>query len=262
MITVMIRTRNFLLFILVLAFLVAAILMTLWFSADTTGQNKYADMIFGEGETEVKTAEIVTPVDKRESRLASLRKKLANYTDVALAPSEAVVAEVPAENTATTTTSAPVTAVADLCPNYGGVSVPVLTGLLAYTEGSGQRNFAVAETVPVTGSTTLPTVTMTTVFTLPLRTTPAGVNSCIARTVVAVTPTGAPILNTDVTKYSGAGEATLIGYTLDGFELYGNTRSLATDDCGGTTVSGTYRYYLSSERETILNCFAAIPVAL
>jgi hypothetical protein len=259
----MIRTRNFLLFILTLAFLVGGILLTLWFSADTSGQNRYADMIFGGADTATMTAEVLTPEDKRQSRLDSLRAKLAEYTDVALAPNETDLPEsieTEVDTVATTTDSA--VASVDLCTNYKAVSVPALSGLLTYSESSGQRIFGIQTVIPATSSTTPETVTMTPVFTLPLRTAALGSNSCVGSSVVAVTPTGVPILNTDVVKYSGAGEATLIGYTIDGFELYGNSNSLATDACGGTTVFGTYRYYLSSDRPTILNCFVAIPVAL
>ena len=259
----MIRTRNFLLFILMLAFLVGGILLTLWFSASSSTQSGYTDMIFGGAETATMTAVVETPEDKRESRLASLRAKLAQYTDVALAPSTAEVAvetntDMTGEAIATSTTVAS----ADLCSNYSAVSLPVLSGQLTYAVSGGQRTFGKTETIPATSSTTLPTVTMATVFALPLRSVAVGFTSCIASNIVAVTPTGAPISNTDAGTYRASGEATLIGYTIDGFELYGNTSSLPTDSCGGATVSGTYRYYLSSERDTILNCFAAIPVAL
>lgn len=259
----MIRTRNFFLFILVLAFLLGAILLTLWFSASDARQEQYTDMVFGNDEAKPMTAEVVTEEDKRESRLASLRAKLAKFTDVAMAPS---TEDVPVENTdtssSTTTDVAPAKATADLCANYGAVSVPSLNGALVYKINAGQRTFNIIENQPASSSTTEPTVITTTVFTLPLRTAALPTSSCIGSDIVAITPTGAPIRNSDYAKYKGSGEATLIGYTIDGFELYGQSSSLATDACGGTTVSGTYRYYLSSERDTILNCFAAVPVAL
>jgi hypothetical protein len=259
----MIRTRNFFLFILVVAFLVGGILLTLWFSASTVRQEAYTDMIFGGDYTATMTAEVVTEEDSRASRLASLRAKLAKYTDVAMAPStEDVPKENTPDDTATTTVDATETAAPDLCANYGAVSTPALTGQLTYSETPGQRLFGITGTTEPTSSTSLPTVTVSTVFALPLRTSALPSTSCIASDIVAVTPTGAPIRNADYAQYRGAGEATLIGYTIDGFELYGASSNLQTDACGGTTVSGTYRYYLSSERDSILNCFAAIPVAL
>lgn len=259
----MIRTRNFLLFIFVLAFLVGGILLTLWFSASDVRQEQYSDMIFGGSETATMTALVVTPEDTRQSRLASLRAKLAKYTDVAMAPStQEVPVDTPDATAATTTAETPVKATTDLCANYGASSVPALNGQLSYGESGGQRTFGVTGTTEPTGSTSVPIVTVTTVFTLPLRTIPLPTTFCIASDIVAITPTGAPIRNADYSKYRGLGEATLIGYTIDGFELYGASSNLETDACGGTTVSGIYRYYLSSERDAILNCFAAIPVAL
>ena len=237
--------------------------MTLWLSADRTSQGRYADMLFGGADTATMTAEVVTEEDQRTGRLQALREKLAKYTDVALAPSADEVPVATEEGvTATTTTSVPATATADLCSNYGAASVSALNGQLTYSESAGQRTFGVTVTTEATASTSQPTVTVTTAFTLPLRTAALPSTSCIASDIVAVTPAGAPIRNNDSARYSGLGEATLIGYTIDGFELYGANSSLATDECGGATVSGTYRYYLSSERDTILNCFAAIPVAL
>lgn len=259
----MIRTRNFLLFILLLAFLVGGILLTLWFSASEVRQGQYSDMIFGGDDTATMTAEVLTPEDTRQSRLASLRAKLAKYTDVAMAPSAEEVPLETADDTATTTAAeTPVKVTADVCANYSPTTVPALNGQLTYGESGGQRTFSVTGTTEPTGSTSLPIVTSSTVFTLPFRTTILPSTSCIASDIVAVTPTGAVIRNSDYVKYRGVGEATLIGYTIDGFELYGASSNLETDACGGTTVSGTYRYYLSSERDSILNCFAAIPVAL
>ncbi len=259
----MIRTRNFLLFILVLAFLVGGILLTLWFSASSARPEQFSDMIFGGDNTATMTAEVVTPEDMRQSRLASLRAKLAKYTDVAMAPStEELPADTTTDTTATTTDETPAKVSADLCSNYGPTAVPALNGQLTYGEGGGQRTFSTTGTTEPTGTTSAPMVVMSTVFALPLRTTALPSTSCIASDIVAVTPTGAPIRNTDYAKYRGYGEATLVGYTIDGFELYGASSNLETDACGGATVSGTYRYYLSSERDTILNCFAAIPVAL
>jgi hypothetical protein len=259
----MIRTRNFLLFMLLLAFLIGGILLTLWFSAGSVRQEAYSEMIFGGDDTATMTAEVVTPEDTRASRLASLRAKLAKYTDVAMAPSTEEVPVETVDDTATTTTGVtPAKVTADVCANYAASSVPALNGQLTYGESGGQRTFGVMGTTEPTGSTSVPIVSVAAVFTLPLRTTALPTTYCIASDIVAVTPTGVPIRNSDYAKYRGVGEATLIGYTIDGFELYGASSNLQTDACGGTTVSGTYRYYLSSERDSILNCFAAIPVAL
>lgn len=249
---------------LLLAFLLGAIVLTVWVSNDVNLVGRYNGVQFA-GETEPVTAEVITPENKRESRLEQLRKKLANFTDVALAPRAEEVAVIDNETDTATTTVTTATVPAStvkLCSNYHVASLPQLSGGLIYKESEGQRVFSVTETLPSESTTTPPTVTQRTVFLLPLRTAEQGVTDCVGATIVAVTPTGLPILNTEALKYSGSGEGTLIGYTLDGLTLYGRTTSIATDECGGATVGGVYRYYISPERETILNCFVAIPVAI
>ena len=258
----MIRTRNFFLFILLLAFLLGGIVLTAWFSADTKTTTSYSDMLFGT-ETATMTAEIGTPKDDKQSRLEALRKKLSNFTDVALSPSK--VEEVPEPDVIATSTepNEPVmVAKVQRCANYRSVNVPQLTGGLTYGESGGQRTFSMTETSVVDASSTLTTTNQKIVFTLPLRTGNLGVKDCIGADIIAVTPTGLPIRNSDVATYSGSGESTLIGYMIDGLTLFGKTSSIDIDECGGATVGGVYRYYVSPERDTLINCFVAIPVAL
>ncbi len=258
----MIRTRNFFLFILLLAFLLAGIVLTLWFSADGSSTTSYREMLFGT-ETATMTAEIGTPTDDKQSRLEALRKKLSTFTDVALAPTPEEVNTEPDVTATTSEETEPETvATVQLCANYRAVNVPQLTGGLLYSESAGQRTFSKMETVMGDASSTITTTSPTIVFTLPLRSGDLGVTDCIASDIVAVSPTGMPIRNSDVAAYSGSGESTLIGYTIDGLTLFGKTSSIDTDECGGATVGGVYRYYLSPERDMLLNCFVAIPVAL
>ncbi len=260
----MIRTRNFFLFILLLAFLLGAIVLTAWFSADTNATTSYRAMLFGPETTTTMTAEIGELKDDKQSRLDALRKKLATFTDVALAPSEIAVTPEPLASATSTEPVAEPDAVAMVqrCANYRSVTVPQLTGGLTYSESGGQRTFSITETVTVDASSTVPTTNQRIVFTLPLRSADLGVTDCISADIVAVSPSGVPIRNSDVAAYSGSGESTLIGYTIDGLTLFGNTSSIETDECGGATVGGVYRYYVSPERDTLLNCFVAIPVAL
>ncbi len=258
----MIRTRNFFLFILLLAFLLGGIVLTLWFSADTNATTSYREMLFGT-EQATMTAEIGTPKDDKQSRLEALRKKLSTYTDVALEPTE-VDAEPELIDVATTSKpiEPDVTATVQRCANYRSVIVPQLTGRLTYGESGGQRTFSTTETVAVDATSTVPTTNQNIVFTLPFRSSNLGVKDCISSDIVAVSPDGVPIRNSDVAAYSGSGESTLIGYTIDGLTLFGKTSSIDTDECGGATVGGVYRYYVSPERVTLINCFVAIPVAL
>ena len=257
----MIRTRNFFFFILLLAFLILGIVLTLWLSAGTKAKNSYTDMLFGT-ETATRTAEVIVPNSDKPGRLEALRQKLSTFTDVALAPSVTAVPETEEPLVATTTEAKPDKPLVQRCVNYKLASVPQLTGGLTYVETGGQRTFTMAENIASPSTSTPEAVEQQTVFTLPLRSANLGVTECIGTDVVAVTPTGLPIRNTDAAAYSGSGEGTLIGYTIDGLMLFGRTSSIETDICGGATVGGVYRYYLAADRATVLNCFVAIPVAL
>lgn len=263
--SIMIRTRNFFLVILFLAFLLGGIVLTLWFTSDTKTTTSYRDMLFGT-DTATMTAEVATPADDKQSRLEALRKKLATFTNVAMAPTPSEVE--PEPNVAATSTESnepdgsAVVATVQRCANYRSVNVPQLTGGLTYQEAGGQRTFFVTETVAGDASSTALATNQKVVFTLPLRSASLGVKDCLTADIVAVTPTGLPIRNSDVAAYSGSGESTLIGYTIDGLTLFGKTSSIDTDECGGATVGGVYRYYVSPERKTLINCFVAIPVAL
>ena len=211
--------------------------------------------------TATYTASVVKDHDTKSERLAVLQKKISDLgPSISAAPEsepEAVEDEAVAATSTNTLPVAP--ASIDLCPTYRTKTLPALTGTLQYSEQNGSRIFYINTTQFEVATTA---TTNTVVFTLPLRTTPLSFTSCIATDIVAVTTAGAPIHNADYAKYQGLGEGTLIGYTLDGFPLYGATSNLATDSCGGTSVGGAYRYYLSDERAGVLGCYAGIPIAL
>ena len=96
---------------------------------------------------------------------------------------------------------------------------------------------------------------------MPTATASADSQNCLATDVVGVTPAGALIRNGDAVFYRGIDDSILLGYALDGYPIYGTSNNPA-DECGGVTEAGQYRYVLSSERETILNCFRGVPARL
>lgn len=267
MIDHMLRTRDFILFFAVVLFLLVAIFATVFRSFTKTEQPLSALPLQVDTTTATYTASTELPPDTKSERLAILRQKISERDPVLSAPEESVpedaVIEADEEAAATSTEVAATTV--DTCKTYRTKTIPGLTGSLMYAEENGSRvfrsNVTVFNVATSTGSSTTEQPSSV-VFILPLRTTPLTFTSCIGTDIVAVTPTGAPIRNADYTKYQGMGEATLIGYTLDGFPLYGATSNLATDSCGGALIGGTYRYYLSDERKGVLGCFSGIPVAL
>ncbi len=266
----MIRTRDFLLFMMASGFLVVAIMVTVVFNHRMNPGVQNASLALTTTAT-TYTAEAVFAPDTKNERLAALRKKLAEQTFLD-APEETVPDTSVATTSSSTTTpvtpdeviSAPAETKVVMCgKSYSPKTIVGLTGTQQYEEREGQRLFFDTVTLfdPSTSTPALP-ATEKIIFTLPLRTTPLSTTSCIKDDIVAISQTGVLIRNNDYPQYQGSGESTLLGYTLDGFPLYGRTNSISTDACGGAMIDGSYRYYLSAERTGVLGCFSGIPLAL
>ena len=69
---------------------------------------------------------------------------------------------------------------------------------------------------------------------------------------------GSLIFNSDAILYRSYGSETLIGYALDGFPIYGPT-SAEKDACGGYDAPTGYRYAISADTNTVLECFMGTP---
>lgn len=108
------------------------------------------------------------------------------------------------------------------------------------------------------GSTTTPTREV--LAELPLRKSATGAY-CVPSDVIGITENGFLIRNSEVSLFASYGSSALIGYALDGFPIYGAS-DVKTDQCGGAVVGGQYRYVLDTNRETIIACYGATPVAL
>ncbi|MCA9362479.1 hypothetical protein KC906_03810 [Candidatus Kaiserbacteria bacterium] len=267
----MFRTRDFLLVFTTVAFLVLSIGATLLKQyvapATTTPSVQLATVTDREYDAEVLLPETIS----REERLAEMRRKIAagNGFTVSAAPIpelESTLETEPAAPTSTTASTTMGTIVVFECPSYqvyggawprSGVSLMVSEGnRVIYQEME-------ASLLPPSSATSSTQVTLqpNTLLQLPIKLTPALAPSCLPSDVVGVAQDGSLIRNVEAGLYGVFGENTLIGYALDGFPIYG-VSSVPTDACGGTTIAGQYRYYLSDEREMIINCFAAPPVAL
>lgn len=261
----MIRTRDFFLFIQAVAILLLAIFVTATSWPQSNSVSAYTTVISKvANDTEYK-ATLASNINDKEERLNNLRKKISEQSNVATVDS-VLDGSVPVATSTEDSPQTPTLVVASennkikQCGNYRVVATPNLTGTLTYIERDNQRVFYtnVAESVVVGTSTEIKNVEKV-VLNLPLRTQPAPVTSCISADVVAVSLSGAPIHNKDYTNYAGSGEGALIGYTLDGYPLFGQSSTIETDACGGALIDGVYRYYLSPERKSVLNCFAGIP---
>ncbi len=256
----MFRTRDFLLFLIAITFLVLAIIFTLLLTDySQVGGGISIDTEF-DNMTASYTAEVVVPQNEREERLATMRRKLSEISAEFRAPEVPTEGEVLAtqqeneqENIVLTIEECPVKRIQRI--TWSSINQ-------IYEVRNGQRVFYTTVTTPGIGTSSPPKVVETVLLSLPARSEALSFTSCVPSSVVAVTPAGMPIRNSDYLQYQGLGEGTLIGYTLDGFELYGQTSTLDTDACGGAVVGGVYRYYLSAERQGVIGCFAGIPVVL
>ena len=265
----MVRTRNFLIFVGAIGFLVVAIVFTLLLFQGRGSSIRlgYVPMSDFDTTTATYTAEVAMVPDTRFDRLATMRRKLSEIKTELRAPVE-LVTELVSEPESTPATSAETTesetvATVTLCPTKRVQTIVWPVSPLKYAVRANQRVFYSEVITLAADASSTPVITERVVLTLPLRGEALSFTSCIASDVVAVTTTGLPIRNSDFGKYQGVGPSTLIGYSLDGFEIYGESGAgVITDACGGTAASGVYRYYLSDPRAGVLGCFAGIPVLL
>jgi len=260
----MFRTRDFIVLCSVIGFLLIAIILTVLGSLHAgVGENPlFTDTV--DTTTASYTAIAMTPPDERESRLKEMKRKLADIVTEIRAP-DVVEEEVPAPTatTSTTVTANPsgTSGKVDTCAITRTETLVFPTTLQTYAEIENQRVFYTNVPDTTIGTSTEVTYTKQIAFRLPARTQALTFSSCVASEVVAVTPTGLPIRNSDYTLYLNLPGGTLIGYTIDGFEVYSKS-IIETDSCGGVSIGGVYRYYLSDERPGVVGCFMGIPVIL
>jgi hypothetical protein len=258
----MFRTRDFILFFTVIVFLLVAIAGTVvnrWLQDDAVNQ---AQIQLANAPDIERGAVLYEPETiSRAERLAQMREKIAASGDL-------VLTNKPPEPVATTTEDelpeeAPTLAGDPMrCPGYQlhgqlwsaeGVQFDVVEGSrLVFRE---QPQVAVPNS---TSSELAASAERDVLLQLPIAGLPGPARNCLPSDVVGVAQDGSLIRNNEIGLYSVFGQNTLIGYALDGFPIYG-VSDRTTDQCGGTVVAGEYRYFLSAERTTILNCFAGQP---
>ncbi|USN87765.1 MAG: hypothetical protein H6779_05200 [Candidatus Nomurabacteria bacterium] len=257
----MMRTRDFLLFLLSAGFLVLAILIT----AKDDETNQEPVKLFEDGVEETiysATVDAFSELNRAEN-LAHMREKLAEN-----GVSQQVASAISA--TLETSTDLPLIdnvdledEVADeneplLCANYH-TAAPLWTPQgLSFEVVEGARILYRHNDIATSGNQ----LNGEMVLQLPLRSTAQSAPSCISTDVVGVALDGSLIRNNEQNLYSIFGADSLIGYALDGFPIYGLNETVKADRCGGLGVGGQYRYYLSSERTSVLGCFAGVPVNL
>ncbi len=260
------RTKDFLLLLLTIAFLVVGIASTV--RSDLAAQNQPASVSMFTPVTpeEVIYAAVLSEKVEatRASRLATLRKKISDF--VLPESKEEVVPEPLVTEEVTLSATRP--GEIDTCAGYTTVTRAWSATDLEFEIVEGARIVyrslpeVATSNVPVSTSTLLYPPTREVLLQLPLRTAPLAIKSCIGTDVIGIALEGSLIRNNEHGVYKIFGQETLLGYALDGFAIYGLSNNIKTDNCGGAVVNGEYRYYLSEDRLGVLGCFGGVPVNL
>ncbi len=253
----MVRTRDFLLFLLTAAVLLLAIVGTeVWHAWRSL---PLVQVLVGESDSSLEyTAEVPAMADPRPARLEELRAKVVSRLgneSVAVAPE---VVDTPATSSpsvpaATSTTVATI----KQCPSYRTLTVPWTPQSIIQENREGVRVYY-ERGLPDSLSSTTPELLRAVV---PLRSWPLPNPTCLPTDVIGIAMDGSLIRNDELALYTVFGADTLIGYSLDGFPIYGAS-TINTDACGGAMVGGTYRYVLDAKRKGLITCFAGAPAVI
>jgi len=253
----MFRTRDFVLYFTAIIFLLMAIGYTALEQKPSSGSQQFYDQNVPAEILEVSA--VITSEENvslsREERLESLRQKIKDSELIGI--SEIIVADIDEMSTMVATSSG-VVAAPLLCDSYNPyLFVNWPTPEIISDQVEGARQYYTTETI-LTGTTSSSTVKKTVLLTLSTNFLPLNAQTCLSSDVIGVALDGSLIRNNETSLYSIFSSESLIGYALDGFPIYG-TGNRVVDECGGRIELGQYRYELSNERQTILNCFVGAP---
>jgi hypothetical protein len=257
-------TRDFAVFLGIVTFLVGGIFVTV--TEDYFSNSQVASVVqFADTEVdEYQVEESISTPNERPARLAELKDKVAKYMKSVVVIEKSEPEVVKEEETEPVKEDSGVL----VCSNYltygglwnpSGLKFEVVEGArLVYREITSVQKIA----SDMSASTTLDLAPdREIVAQLPLRSFPNKQPSCIGSDVIGIATDGSLIRNNELSLYKVFGSETLIGYTLDGYALYGQGES-DLDKCGGKTVAGEYRYYLDIKSEGVIGCYSGTPIKL
>lgn len=265
----MIRSRDVILFVLVVWVLLLAISVTVW--QDSTARTVVTDKT-----TDWQTAGTTAPDVRyqavplettegtdRAATIARLQEKIA-AGEIISDPMPSVVESESATPVAASTTARAV----QRCPypddSLGYISTwPVRSMNSELSEGA--RLFYTEEVVNRSVSATTTPENQETVRTtwlqLPQFPQPLASAACVPSEVIGLHTNGTLLFNVDAAAYSSVDENTLIGYARDGYPIYGQYDG-DVDACGGYQHPTGYRYVIHPDDTTFLQCFTAAPQAI
>lgn len=266
----MFRTRDFILLFTTIVFLISAIGATIfgqWLTGESVWQMKKpttihqvastSDVVFAASVSNEKNIDRVGNAERLRSRL--IEQRVVDEIKMAAERKNNPVA-LPAAATTTATTSAEV--VDDKKPEPESTTPQlVCSGYSPYAGFWDVRNLSVEERSgfvlverEIDGVTDM-------VLQLPTGVLPSLNATCLSSDVIGVANDGSLIRNDEALLYGIFDNSVRVGYALDGVPIYGSGSS-ESDECGGRFLNGQYRYEVSSNRESVINCFVGQPVSL
>ena len=266
----MIRTRDFLLYVVVFVFVLMGLSYTLATGSKTVAAPKNT-IVFNTEETSLRA--VSNEAFDRDENLRRLREEIARGDgQISQGPPVFDSVDVPSSTIDDgETTSVNQDALVDsstrevrYCPVQNDfTSVEArwpATGVRMSLEGATRQLFITETHETTVGSSTVATTSTTLMLSLPLVPPRTLANNCIDSAIVGVTDSGQLITNTDAWRFRGVPSSTLIGYARDGHPIYTTTADEAElDECGGIDTGVGYQYHLRQDELFILACFAALP---
>lgn len=255
----MVRTRDFLLYMLVVVFLVMAIVATLGYrEANHAAVAESVSLTPG-----VETGEVISASETLD-RMATIQRLQSK-----LAAGEGIIASAPPvftsvdESVATSASSTLVTtgivAEALVCATSNESLLRAWpTSGVVVTEMEGARLAQyVARIETLAGTSTETVVSTTTLLVLPIAVQFSQSQQCVSD-IVGISPNGTLLLN-DARLYANAAPNKLLGYAFDGFPIYGPaSESVTLDNCGGLDTGFAYQYHVRPGEPTLLGCFSGL----
>ena len=271
----MLRTRDFLVFLLVVLLLLSGIATSLVRDSGVVIGEMSSDSQLLSAAALIDEYEVVDPDDETanitssEERLASMRERVRVYRSENQSGNERFVVREGEPELAVTITQ---TEEADgsqtdssvrQCVSYqqftafwpSNVVIEEHEGarLVIAPDPLGEGSVTEAESVLFSGEV---------LAQLPIPRQPSGSPTCVSMDVVGIAMDGSLIRNNEYQAYGFFGADTVVGFALDGFPIYGRDDTVGTDQCGGAVGTMGYGYILQNARPAILNCFSGRPTTI
>ena len=251
----MIRTRNFLLYVLSLVFLVSAIGYTVVNDTAALTYHVPEKIAFVPNDAAAYGAIAADQSENRDAYIEAMRQKIAQGlgviegAPVSFTSVDDIVADAGIQ-------SRPGNAVlwCDVPTRTDDVAAAWFQGPVALLDRGTVR--AAVQTLP---SADASSVTRDLIL-LPKQVARASADTCLPSDIIGVGIDGTLIANHETWRFASYGSGMIVGYALDGFPIItGAADESQLDMCGGMDAGDGYAYRLRPGTEFILSCFAGTP---